>query len=306
MDNSNNQPEEPDDELTTSLGTIISLLDSIRKDSCKITLTNQFDKTKQIQLDLVEFKNTFDIDRLNQSHLIANRIKNVNTNLKYSNNYLTTLSSVLRCLLPTIKKELIYRNLAEKISMSATSRRASIDYDLFVVTPETRNQKTLDDGPKNGSSSSLSDLDFDFFFRSEIQPVLYVSSILVLFTIVFALIMLLSYRYNRQNAELMESKMFLKGWKNYWARSNQEETSAKRGKFFSRFFSRRKSTPTVSESDKKVIPILKIENCDENVMSKRARDSAKTVQFRIENLDRIDVEGDVEEDNGIRYIVDMV
>lgn len=51
------------------------------------------------------------------------------------------------------------------------------------------------------------------FFRPEIQPVLYVSAILSLFTVIFALILLLSYRYNKQDAELSESKLFLKRWK---------------------------------------------------------------------------------------------
>lgn len=99
-----------------------------------------------------------------------------------SNSYSVSLVSILKCLVD------------EKVTLSnLTNSMANLD-------------------PIESNSTSF---ELDFLFGPDIQPVLYVGSILFFFTIIFGLIMMFSYRFNRQDAEIHESQMILKDWKNF-------------------------------------------------------------------------------------------
>ncbi|RNA01237.1 hypothetical protein BpHYR1_030427 [Brachionus plicatilis] len=49
--------------------------------------------------------------------------------------------------------------------------------------------------------------------QNEMGPVLYVIGVLSIFSLIFILILLLTNRYNKQNEELIESRMIMKRWK---------------------------------------------------------------------------------------------
>lgn len=63
----------------------------------------------------------------------------------------------------------------------------------------------------NGTSSMLSII--DFFSNHDNQSFIYVIAIFGLFTVIFAFILLLSYHFNHEDAELYESRRYLEKFK---------------------------------------------------------------------------------------------
>jgi hypothetical protein len=68
---------------------------------------------------------------------------------------------------------------------------------------------------KNGTAN-------DQNLQDTTEPIMYVISIFGLFSLIFAFILCISYRYNRIDNEIIESKIFIKKWKNFY---NQESSS---------------------------------------------------------------------------------
>lgn len=180
-----------------------NVLASARPDSlvCHVPLVSIFEHTtRPSQIDLIELRNNFDIELLNQSHFIVQR-KNVL--FKHPDSFVMPIISVLKCLL--LSTDLTVNNHSDQSNVSSVSYLNSY--------------RSTDDSAT---------FDLNLMFDAEIQPVLYVCSILFLFTIIFALIMLFSYRFNRQDAEILESKMILKDWRNFKARGSVTLDQVKR------------------------------------------------------------------------------
>lgn len=59
-----------------------------------------------------------------------------------------------------------------------------------------------------------------FYVDPSLQPIIYVCSIFALFTVIFSLIMMFSYRINRQDADIAENKQILNDWASFKRHSN--------------------------------------------------------------------------------------
>lgn len=200
-------------ELEMSLKMILEFIvssSSRRLDSCRIPLVGQLQLTSSAEMrnhhyfgagnsnqpfvvfttnvTALELKTNYDLDLLNDSHLIAKRKGGSPFNYPVvSHSYVTPIVSLLNCLLPP----LVSSHHSEDANLSSS-------YSF-----------------SNSSLPPVNLLDIDQLLGAEMQPFLYVCSILFFFAIIFSLIMLFSYRFNRQDAEILESKMILKDWKSF-------------------------------------------------------------------------------------------
>lgn len=208
-----------EEDLSNGFNDIVSLLESMRKEDCKIYLRNQFDQNKSRHISLSEFKEEYEFSRLNETHLNATQIRGtsiINSKFVNNNKYFITINSVLTCLMPAMTKELIYRKLVQDLTASIKDKNilnSDLTHRVFNEADSETGQIKNNNLNNSNNQSMMDGLNLDLLVKPEIQPVLYVSSILVLFTIIFALILLLSYHFNRQDAELTDSKLFLKRWK---------------------------------------------------------------------------------------------
>lgn len=167
---------------TTASGSYMSLIDNIGNIVTLLDLIRssncsiglfQSDQ-KETQIDFTKLKADFLFQRLNKTHFIAKE----KSNLK--KNYFVSISSILNCIVSNLAEEFLDKNLPHKQKHEHVTTNSS---------------------------------HANYFLRPEIQPVLYVSVLLSVFTVIFALILIFSYRYNKQDAELLENKHFLKQWK---------------------------------------------------------------------------------------------
>ena len=88
-----------------------------------------------------------------------------------------------------------------------------VSYKSFIncVFMEHSNKK-MDDINESKNAFNKTDQVTELMFGEEVQSLIYVIVILSVFTLIFAFILLLSYRYNELNAELQSSKIFVKKW----------------------------------------------------------------------------------------------
>lgn len=111
------------------------------------------------------------------------------------------------------------RNMSPKQSNSYLASLVSVLTCLMhkLTQPATATRKNATDS-----------FDLDSYVGADLQPVLYVVCILFVFTIIFGLIMMFSYRFNRQDAEIVESKMILKDWKSFKNRPSVDSAYVQR------------------------------------------------------------------------------
>ncbi|CAF0997683.1 unnamed protein product [Brachionus calyciflorus] len=160
----------------------------LKNKNCTIDLHSTQGPYSLSKLDYLKFKEGYTFQFYNQTHLLA---KNQN----FTQSYYVQITSFLLCFTNPLRKELFNKQ-------------------LFLILNNKLNQlnekNQKNELKKNEAFNNSTDL--PFYLRNEIQPVLYVAVIFTVFTIIFALILILTHRYNKQDAELHETKLIIKRW----------------------------------------------------------------------------------------------
>lgn len=173
--------------------------------NCTINLQSSQSQNSILNIDLNSFKSDFTFQLYNQSHLMVQ-------NKNQTEFYFVLIASLIDCFDSFFKKDTFNKRLLLVLNSKLN---------------ELNDKQKKDQNFQNGLNST----DLPFYLRSEIQPVLYVSVILSVFTIIFALILLITQRYNKQDAEMLESKMIIKRWNHQLKSPYKSQT--KRNSLFS-------------------------------------------------------------------------
>ena len=180
--------DNPEYDLLIKLSNYLSLFSFLLRNECTIKVVQKLDGSeKEMRIGVGRLVQEYSFEKFNRTNIQMQKKLKPTSNDKY----LVLMSSLVACFVPSISPNLTLNQLASSVKSFDEHNRLENIFEL-----------------KNTSTNSSVNL----FMRPELQPVIYVSGILGLFTIIFSIILLFSYHYNKQDAELADSKIFIKQW----------------------------------------------------------------------------------------------
>ena len=207
--------------LTYLLNKVIAMLSVQNISKCKIKVCSNFSKSHiecEEQMELIRFNEEFRFFRYNMTHFLANKInyqsgRSSSITHKTTHDYFVLIFSIFECL------------VSDDLQVENTNKQQLLDSSVLKSQQviSLKHNSTI-----KAENQTLAWTWTDLLLDSELQPVLYVTVILGILMIIFALLLIFSSRVNKHERETYESKMFIKRWR--WRDSSEENSKIRKTK----------------------------------------------------------------------------